>query len=48
MGAMKQLYGDMQEAYPLTEAEEMALVEQQMIMEYYFTENGSTGTDTGN
>lgn len=48
MGAMKSLYGDMQEACPLTEAEEMALMEQHMIMEYYFNENGSTGTDTGN
>lgn len=48
MGMTKEMFGDMQEAYPLTEAEEMALMEQQMIMEYYFNENGSTGTDTGN
>lgn len=33
MGAMKSLYGDMKESYPLTEAEEMALMEQQMITE---------------
>lgn len=39
MGAMKSLYGDWQEANTLTEAEEMALIEQQMIMEHYFNEN---------
>lgn len=48
MGLSKIQWEDMQEACPLTEAEEMALMEQQIIMEYYFTENGSTGTETRN
>lgn len=41
MGMSKQKYGDMQESYPLTEAEEMALMEQQMIIEQQiFEEHG--------
>lgn len=41
MGAMKQEYGDMQEAYPLTEAEEMEMIRQQMILEQQiFEEHG--------
>lgn len=48
MGMSKEMFGDMQEACPLTEAEEMALMEQQMIMEHYFNENGNTGNDTSN
>lgn len=48
MGMTKEMFGDMQESCPLTEAEEMEMIRQQMIMEYYFNKNGNTGTDAGN
>lgn len=40
MGMTKEMFGDMQESCPLTEAEEMAIMEQQMILEQQiFEEN---------
>lgn len=50
MGMTKEMFGDMHEACPITEAEEMAMMEQQMMVEHYFTQqdNGITGAETGN